>query len=57
MSDLNNNVRTTPGGQVAGRASVQTDAGLRAHMLHIYNYMGAALQSPAWPPSASTCCR
>jgi len=39
MSDLNNNVRTSPWGQVAGRASVQTDAGLRAYMLHIYNYM------------------
>jgi FtsH-binding integral membrane protein len=39
MSDYNPNVRTSPWGQVAGRASVQTDAGLRAYMLHVYNYM------------------
>jgi uncharacterized protein len=37
MSDLNQN--TSPWGQLAGRTSVQTDAGLRAYMLHVYNYM------------------
>ena len=39
MSDLNHNIRTSPWGQVAGRTSVETDAGLRAYMLHVYNYM------------------
>ena len=39
MSDINPNVRTSPWGQTAGRASVDVDAGLRAYMLHVYNYM------------------
>jgi hypothetical protein len=52
MSDLDRNY-TSPFGRVAGRADAATiDAGLRAYMLRIYNYM--ASPSPAWPRSAST---
>ena len=39
MSDYNRNVKTSPWGQAAGRTSVAVDEGLRAYMLHVYNYM------------------
>ena len=38
MSDFNRNVTTTQYGTTVGQA-VEVDAGLRAYMLHIYNYM------------------
>ena len=39
MSDYNRNVPTSPWGQAAGRTTVAVDEGLRAYMLHVYNYM------------------
>ena len=39
MSDYNRSARTSPLGQTAGRATVAIDEGLRAYMLHVYNYM------------------
>src|SRR5256885_12755351 len=40
MSDYDRNIAAAPFGQTAGRAgSVAVDAGLRAYMLRIYNYM------------------
>ena len=39
MSDYNRNVKTSPWGQAAGRTSIAVDEGLRAYMLHVYNYM------------------
>ena len=39
MSDYNRNTTTTPWGQAAGRTTAAVDEGLRAYMLHIYNYM------------------
>ena len=43
MSDLDRNY-TSPFGRVAGRADAATiDAGLRAYMLRIYNYMSIGL--------------
>src|SRR5204863_6283479 len=39
MSDFNRNVTSSPFGQAAGRTSVAIDEGLRAYMLHVYNYM------------------
>jgi FtsH-binding integral membrane protein len=43
MSDLDRNY-SSPFGRVAGRADAATvDAGLRAYMLRIYNYMSIGL--------------
>ncbi len=43
MSDLDRNY-TSPFGRAAGRADAATvDAGLRAYMLRIYNYMSIGL--------------
>ena len=43
MSDLDRNY-ASPFGRVAGRADAATvDAGLRAYMLRIYNYMSIGL--------------
>jgi FtsH-binding integral membrane protein len=39
MSDYNHNVTTAPFGQAAGQSTVAVDAGLRAYMLRVYNYM------------------
>src|SRR5471030_1923002 len=40
MSDLQRNMATSPIGQTIGRTdTVAVDQGLRAYMLHIYNYM------------------
>ena len=39
MSDYNRNVTTAPFGQAAGQSTVAVDAGLRAYMLRVYNYM------------------
>jgi FtsH-binding integral membrane protein len=39
MSDLNRDVMANRYGQATGGAAAVTDAGLRAHMLQIYNYM------------------
>ena len=39
MSDYNRNANTSPWSQAAGRTSVAVDEGLRAYMLHVYNYM------------------
>ena len=40
MSDLQRNMATSPFGQTIGRTdTVAVDQGLRAYMLHIYNYM------------------
>jgi hypothetical protein len=40
MSDLERNSATAPFGQTIGRAgTIAVDQGLRAYMLHIYNYM------------------
>jgi FtsH-binding integral membrane protein len=40
MSDFDRNIATAPYGQTIGRAgTVAVDQGLRAYMLHIYNYM------------------
>lgn len=39
MSDYQRNVVTAPFGQTMGRTGVTVDAGLRAYMLRIYNYM------------------
>src|SRR3954447_12433533 len=40
MSDYDRNIASGPFGQTIGRASsVAVDAGLRAYMLRIYNYM------------------
>jgi len=39
MSDYERNVVTAPFGQTLGRGTVAVDEGLRAYMLHIYNYM------------------
>src|SRR6476660_3695673 len=38
MSDFNRNMTTTQYGRTAGQA-VEVDAGLRAYMLRVYNYM------------------
>ena len=38
MSDFNRNVTTTQYGTTVGQ-SVEVDAGLRAYMLRVYNYM------------------
>jgi uncharacterized protein len=40
MSDFDRNVEAFPG---AGRATVAVDAGLRAHMLRVYNYMAGGV--------------
>ena len=43
MSDLDRNY-ASPFGRAAGRVDAATvDAGLRAYMLHIYNYMSIGL--------------
>jgi uncharacterized protein len=40
MSDYNRSANTSPFGQATGRATtVAIDEGLRAYMLHVYNYM------------------
>jgi uncharacterized protein len=39
MSDYNRSATTSPFGQATGRTSVAIDEGLRAYMLHVYNYM------------------
>jgi FtsH-binding integral membrane protein len=39
MSDYNRNMTTAPFGQAAGQTTVAVDAGLRAYMLRVYNYM------------------
>jgi FtsH-binding integral membrane protein len=39
MSEYNRRATTSPFGQTAGRATVAIDEGLRAYMLHVYNYM------------------
>ena len=40
MSDYNPHATTSPFDQVTrGRTSVEIDEGLRAYMLHVYNYM------------------
>jgi FtsH-binding integral membrane protein len=39
MSDYNRSATTSPFGQATGRATVAVDEGLRAYMLHVYNYM------------------
>jgi uncharacterized protein len=39
MSEYNRSAATSPFGQAAGRATVTVDEGLRAYMLHVYNYM------------------
>src|SRR3954454_23286501 len=39
MSDYNRNVTAGPFGQAAGQTTVAVDAGLRAYMLRVYNYM------------------
>jgi len=39
MSDYNRNVAAGPFGQAAGQTTVAVDAGLRAYMLRVYNYM------------------
>ncbi len=39
MSDYERNVVTAPFGRALGRGTVAVDEGLRAYMLHIYNYM------------------
>ena len=39
MSEYHGSPTTSPFGQVAGRATVAIDEGLRAYMLHVYNYM------------------
>jgi FtsH-binding integral membrane protein len=40
MSDFDRNVAAFPG---AGRATVAVDAGLRAHMIRVYNYMAGGV--------------
>src|SRR3954469_18813379 len=42
MSDLDRNY-ASPFGRAAGRVDAATDAGLRAYMLRIYNYMSIGL--------------
>src|SRR3954452_23645762 len=39
MSDYNRSATTPPFGQATDSASVAIDEGLRAYMLHVYNYM------------------
>jgi FtsH-binding integral membrane protein len=39
MSDYDRNVTAAQYGQTFGRATVAVDEGLRAYMLHVYNYM------------------
>jgi hypothetical protein len=39
MSDYHRTVTSSPFGQATGRTTVATDEGLRAYMLHVYNYM------------------
>jgi hypothetical protein len=44
MSDFERNIASAPFGQTIGRAgTIAVDQGLRAYMLHIYNYMVLAL--------------
>ena len=39
MSDYNRTVTSSPFGRATGRTSIAIDEGLRAYMLHVYNYM------------------
>src|SRR3984893_18233276 len=39
MSDYHRTVMSSPFGQATGRTTVAIDEGLRAYMLHVYNYM------------------
>ena len=39
MSDYHRTVTSSPFGQATGRTTVAIDEGLRAYMLHVYNYM------------------
>jgi FtsH-binding integral membrane protein len=39
MSDYNRNAAVSPFGRAADRSRVAVDEGLRAYMLHVYNYM------------------
>ena len=39
MSDYHRTVTSSPFGQATGRTTIATDEGLRAYMLHVYNYM------------------
>ena len=53
MSDLDRNY-ASPFGRAAGRTdAASVDAGLRAYMLRIYNYMSIGLAIPASLRSAS----
>jgi hypothetical protein len=55
MSDYNPRATTSPFDQVTrGRTSVEIDEGLRAYMLHVYNYMVLGLAILAWPRWAFT---
>jgi hypothetical protein len=51
MSDYNRTVTSSPFGRATGRTSIAIDEGLRAYMLHVYNYMVFGLD---WRHSAST---
>jgi FtsH-binding integral membrane protein len=39
MSDYNRSTTRSPFGPAIGRTGVAIDEGLRAYMLHVYNYM------------------
>jgi len=55
MSDLDRNY-ASPFGRAAGRADAATvDAGLRAYMLRIYNYMTIGLAITGLAAPAFTC--